>query len=104
MLGEYPELTARGIPLIGTENYGGLTAGGVIFIGATAVETFRVFDKETGEKLPFGGNGRPSTYAVNGRQFVVISAGEVRVAARAAELWWRLRCRIENGRRSRNAR
>ena len=82
VLGEYPELTARGIPPTGTENYGGplVTAGGIIFIGATADETFRAFDKETGEiiwtaKLPFGGNASPSTYMVNGQQFVVISAG-----------------------------
>lgn len=81
-LGEYPELTARGIPPTGTENYGGplVTAGGLIFIGATADETFRVFDKETGKelwkaKLPFSGNASPSTYMVNGRQYVVISAG-----------------------------
>ena len=81
-LGEYPELTARGIPPTGTENYGGpvVTAGGLIFIGATADETFRAFDKDTGEVLwkaglPFGGNATPSTYAANGRQFVVISAG-----------------------------
>jgi quinoprotein glucose dehydrogenase len=81
-LGEYPELTARGIPPTGTENYGGpvVTAGGLIFIGATADETFRAFDKETGKilwqtKLPFGGNATPSTYMVNGRQYVVISAG-----------------------------
>jgi quinoprotein glucose dehydrogenase len=82
VLGEYPELTARGIPPTGTDNYGGpvVTAGGLIFIGATADETFRVFDKETGKilwqtKLPFGGNATPSTYMVNGRQYVVISAG-----------------------------
>ena len=82
VLGEYPELTARGIPPTGTENYGGpmVTAGGLIFIGATADETFRAFDKETGKllwkmKLPFGGNATPSTYMVNGRQYVVISAG-----------------------------
>jgi quinoprotein glucose dehydrogenase len=82
VLGEYPELTARGIPPTGTENYGGplVTAGGLIFIGATADETFRVFDKKTGEvlwktKLPFGGNASPSTYIVKGRQYVVISAG-----------------------------
>ncbi len=82
ILGEYPELTAKGIPPTGTENYGGpvVTAGGLIFIGATADETFRVFDKETGKilwqtKLPFGGNATPSTYMVNGKQYVVISAG-----------------------------
>ncbi len=81
-LGEYPELTARGIPPTGTENYGGplVTAGGLLFIGATADETFRAFDKETGKilwkaKLPFGGNATPSTYRVKGTQYVVISAG-----------------------------
>jgi len=81
-LGEYRELTARGIPPTGTENYGGpiVTAGGLIFIGASADETFRAFDKETGKilwqsRLPFGGNATPSTYMVNGRQYVVISCG-----------------------------
>ena len=82
VLGEYPELTARGIPPTGTENYGGplATAGGLIFIGATADETFRAFDQQTGEllwkgSLPFGGNASPSTYMVGGKQYVVISAG-----------------------------
>ncbi len=81
-LGEYPELTARGIPPTGTENYGGpvVTAGGLIFIGATADETFRAFDKKTGAllwkaSLPFSGAATPSTYMAGGRQFVVISAG-----------------------------
>jgi quinoprotein glucose dehydrogenase len=81
-LGEYPQLKARGLPPTGTENYGGpvVTAGGLIFIGASADETFRAFDKQTGAilwqtKLPFGGNASPSTYMINGRQFVVISAG-----------------------------
>ncbi|MEM7384268.1 MAG: PQQ-binding-like beta-propeller repeat protein [Verrucomicrobiota bacterium] len=82
VLGEYPELTARGIPPTGTENYGGplVTGGGLLFIGATADETFRAFDKETGKllwkaPLPFGGNATPSTYTAGGRQFIVISAG-----------------------------
>ena len=81
-LGEYPELTKRGIPPTGTENYGGpvVTATGLIFIGATADETIRAFDKETGQilweaKLPFGGNATPSVYMAGGRQYVVISAG-----------------------------
>ena len=35
-LGEFPELTKRGIAPTGTENYGGpaVTAGGLVFIGA----------------------------------------------------------------------
>jgi quinoprotein glucose dehydrogenase len=81
-LGEYRELTARGIPPTGTENYGGpvVTAGGILFIAASADETIRAFDKATGKilwqaPLPFSGNATPSTYMMNGRQFVVISAG-----------------------------
>jgi len=81
-LGEYPELTARGIAPTGTENYGGpvVTASGLLFIGASADETIRAFDKETGRilwqaKLPFSGNATPSTYMANGKQYVVISAG-----------------------------
>ena len=81
-LGEYRELTARGIPPTGTENYGGpvVTAGGLIFIAATADETIRAFDKDTGAilwqaRLPFSGNATPSVYMANGRQFFVISAG-----------------------------
>jgi quinoprotein glucose dehydrogenase len=82
-LGEYPELAARGQGNTGTENYGGpiVTAGGLVFIGATNFDKkFRAFDKSTGQllweaTLPFAGNATPATYAVNGRQFVVIAAG-----------------------------
>ncbi|MCB1123310.1 MAG: PQQ-binding-like beta-propeller repeat protein, partial [Verrucomicrobiae bacterium] len=84
-LGEFKELTERGIPITGTENYGGpvVTAGGLIFIGATADGKFRVFDKETGEilkelDLPFDGNATPSTYLANGKQYVVISCGNAK--------------------------
>ena len=81
-LGEFEELTQRGIPKTGTENYGGpvATGGGLIFIGATKDEYFRAFDKNTGEelwqyKLPSGGYATPSVYEVDGRQFVVIACG-----------------------------
>ena len=50
-LGEYPELAAKGITNTGSENYGGpvVTAGGLIFIGATCYDKkFRAFDKKTG--------------------------------------------------------
>jgi quinoprotein glucose dehydrogenase len=80
--GEYPELTAKGIPQTGTENFGGtiVTAGGLVFIGGTKDEKFHAFDKATGKllwefKLPFGGYATPSTYRVNGRQYIVIAAG-----------------------------
>ncbi|SEL69858.1 outer membrane protein assembly factor BamB family protein [Parapedobacter koreensis] len=81
-LGEFPELKAKGIPPTGTENHGGpiVTAGGLLFIGATQDELFRAFDKRTGEvlwayQLPAGGFATPATYEVSGRQYVVIAAG-----------------------------
>jgi quinoprotein glucose dehydrogenase len=81
-LGEYQELTERGIPQTGTENYGGpvVTAGGLLFIGATRDEKFRAFSTDTGEvlweaDLPAGGYATPATYEVGGRQYVVIAAG-----------------------------
>ncbi|MEW4487509.1 pyrroloquinoline quinone-dependent dehydrogenase [Thalassoglobus sp. JC818] len=81
-LGEYAELTERGIPQTGTETFGGtiVTDGGLVFIGGTKDEKFRAFDKSTGKvlwehQLPAGGYATPSTYEVNGRQYVVIAAG-----------------------------
>jgi quinoprotein glucose dehydrogenase len=82
-LGEYPELVAKGMRDTGSDNYGGplVTAGGLLFIAATNFDRkFRAFDKLTGEllweiTLPFAGNATPSTYTLNGRQFVVIACG-----------------------------
>ena len=52
-LGEYPELTAQGVPKTGTENYGGpvVTAGGLVFIAATRDGKFRAFSKSNGKLL-----------------------------------------------------
>ncbi len=81
-LGEYPQLVAKGIRNTGAKSFGGpiLTAGGLIFIAATPDEKIRAFDKYTGKvlwefKLPAGGYATPSTYEINGKQFVVIAAG-----------------------------
>jgi len=81
-LGEFSELTKRGIPPTGTQNMGGCvaTAGGLVFIGAAKDEKFRAFDKVTGEilweyQLPAGGYATPAVYAVDGKQYVVIAAG-----------------------------
>jgi len=80
-LGEYKELTKQGIPPTGTLNIGGtiVTKGGLVFIGGSKDEKFRAFDKATGEilweyQLPAGGYATPSTYSIDGRQFVVIAA------------------------------
>ena len=82
-LGEFPELAVKGMKNTGTENYGGpiVTAGGLVFIGATSFDKkFRAFDKSSGAllwetTLPFAGNATPITYAISGRQYVVIAAG-----------------------------
>jgi len=81
--GEIPELAAKGMRNTGTENYGGpvVTAGGLLFIGATDYDRkFHAYDKATGKllwetTLPAGGNATPATYEIDGRQFVVIAAG-----------------------------
>ncbi|HVN82434.1 MAG TPA: PQQ-binding-like beta-propeller repeat protein [Terriglobia bacterium] len=81
--GEYPELAEKGWHDTGSENYGGplVTAGGLLFIGATDRDRkFHAYDKASGKLLwesllPAGGNATPATYEVGGRQYVVIAAG-----------------------------
>jgi quinoprotein glucose dehydrogenase len=80
-LGEYPELTRQGTPITGTENYGGaiVTAGGLLFCSGTRDAKIRAFDKDTGKELwagmlPWVGSAPPTTYTINGRQFVVVAS------------------------------
>lgn len=93
-LGEFPELTARGIAPTGTENYGGpvVTAGGVLFIAATKDEMFRVFESKTGRllwqiRLPAGGYATPATYAVKGQQYVVIACGGGKMGTQSGDAY-----------------
>ena len=81
-LGEYPALVKKGIRQTGSLNFGGAvaTAGGIIFIAATADEKIRAFEKHSGKvlwehQLPAGGYATPSVYMVAGRQYVAIAAG-----------------------------
>jgi quinoprotein glucose dehydrogenase len=67
---------------LGTPNLGGpvVTAGGLVFIGATMDNYLRAFNLENGEemwkgRLPAGGQATPMTYEWEGRQYVVIFAG-----------------------------
>jgi quinoprotein glucose dehydrogenase len=66
-------MVAHGGPLV--------TAGGVVFHGATADNFIRAYDINTGEvlwqtELPAGGQATPSTYmGSDGKQYVVIAAG-----------------------------
>jgi quinoprotein glucose dehydrogenase len=82
-LGQVPELaTAPGSEGWGSPNMGGsiVTAGDLVFIGATMDDYLRAFDLTTGTelwkgKLPAGGQATPMTYEAGGRQYLVISAG-----------------------------
>jgi quinoprotein glucose dehydrogenase len=69
---------------LGSPNLGGsiVTAGGVVFIGATTDNEVRAFDAHTGEELwshhlDHTANATPMSYRLrqDGRQFVVIAAG-----------------------------
>ena len=82
VVGEFPELTARGIPKTGTPIHGGAiaTGGGIVFLGGTFDKKFRAFDSDTGKvlwehQLNAGGFATPCTYEAQGRQYVVIAAG-----------------------------
>ena len=82
-LGTIEHMSPVPIPLKwGSPNAGGpiITAGGLVFIGATADHRLRAFDIDTGEELwsvetPSASHATPMTYAAQGRQFVVIASG-----------------------------
>src|SRR5205085_10422005 len=77
VLGVVDALLARGLPPTGSPNIGGslVTAGGLLFIGATNDSRFRAFDKNTGKelwvtKLPASAHAAPMTFrGKSGRQF-----------------------------------
>jgi quinoprotein glucose dehydrogenase len=87
--GEVASLAAKGISNTGTENYGGpvVTASGLLFIAATKDEKFRVYNKKTGKllletTLPAAGFATPSTYEVDGKQYVVIACGGTKLGTK----------------------
>ncbi|MFL5584120.1 MAG: PQQ-binding-like beta-propeller repeat protein [Gemmatimonadaceae bacterium] len=91
-LGEHEALKAKGIPVTGTEQYGGpiVTAGGLVFIAATQDAKFRAFDKSTGKllwetTLPAAGYATPTTYSVRGKQYVVIAAGGGKLGTKSGD-------------------
>ena len=90
-LGEYKELTKRGIAPTGTYNRGGniATKGGVLFASGTLDNTFRAFEAATGKvlwetALKGGGFSTPSTYEAGGKQYVTISVSPSRSATEGA--------------------
>ena len=85
-LGEYKELTAKGIARTGTATNSGApvsTGGGVVFIGGTADGQFRGFDAMTGRELwaaspGFDVGGAAVVYkGANGRQYVAIAGPKI---------------------------
>lgn len=83
-LGRIPQLALIGNKAAeyGSINLGGsmATGGGLVFIAAGMDDKLRAFDAETGKviwegQIPASAQAAPMTYAVNGKQFVVICAG-----------------------------
>lgn len=90
--GEYPELTAKGIPQTGAESYGGpvITASGLLFIAGTKDGKFRAYNKKNGEllwetQLPAAAFATPSTYEVNGKQYIVVACGGTKLGAEGGD-------------------
>ncbi len=84
VLGVVDALVEKNLPPTGTSNLGGsmVTAGGLLFIGATNDSRFRAFDKDTGKelwtiRLPASAHATPMTFVSqkNKKQYVVIAAG-----------------------------
>src|SRR5437879_5237850 len=84
VLGRIEALEAIGVRDTGTVNLGGsiVTAGGIVFIGATNDSRFRGFDAQTGDllwtaRLEANAHATPMTYKgkKTGKQFVVVAAG-----------------------------
>lgn len=91
-LGNIDTLDIPGHPVTGTENYGGpvVTAGGLVFIAATADSKIRAFDKDTGQQLweaplPAAGFATPATYSVDGIQYVVIACGGGKLGTKSGD-------------------
>ena len=79
--GEYEELTKKGIPLTGTENYSGVTGteAGLILATGTLDKKFRILDARNGKelwsyKMPFIGSSPPVTYQIDGEQYILINS------------------------------
>lgn len=93
-LGSFPALAERGVPATGTELYGGpiVTRGGLVFIAASQDARFRAFDTRTGRllwevTLPAPGYATPCTYAVSGKQYVVIAAGGGKLGSSSSDTY-----------------
>lgn len=90
-LGDYEVYKGRGL---GAENYGGpvVTAGGLLFIGATPDSKLRAFNKYTGKllweyDLPASAFATPAMYELDGRQYLVIACGGGKLGTRSGDAY-----------------
>ncbi|MGL4630481.1 MAG: PQQ-binding-like beta-propeller repeat protein [Leadbetterella sp.] len=81
-LGNEPLLESQGIKGTGSENYGGpiITKSGLLIIAGTKDAKLRIFEAKTAKllyeySLPAAAFATPSTYSVNGKQYIVIACG-----------------------------
>ena len=79
--GEYKELTKKGLPLTGTENFGGATAtsGDIVIATGTLDKKIYIFNAINGDiiydfELPYIGSAPPTTYMSNGEQYILVHA------------------------------
>jgi quinoprotein glucose dehydrogenase len=86
--GETPALKDTAMQQTGSESYGGpvVTQSGLLFIAGTKDAKFRAYNKRTGDlvwetKLPAAAFATPSTYAVKGKQYVVVACGGTKLGA-----------------------
>ncbi|MBS1529126.1 MAG: PQQ-binding-like beta-propeller repeat protein [Bacteroidetes bacterium] len=91
-LGNYDKMNPDKANPTGTENYGGpaVTAGGVLFIGASQDGKMRAFNKRTGKllweyKLPAPGFATPAVYEANGREYLVIACGGGKLGTKSGD-------------------
>jgi quinoprotein glucose dehydrogenase len=94
-LGEYPELTAKGVPKTGTQVMGGptSTSTGLVFVSGTRDATIGAYDADNGAELwshalPFQGSAPPIIYQTHGREYVVLAAtGNGRLGGVTGDAW-----------------
>lgn len=80
--GDTPSLKAKGFPQTGSENYGGplVTKSELLIIAAAKDGFLRIYNKRNGQllweySLPAASFATPSTYMVNGKQYIALACG-----------------------------
>jgi quinoprotein glucose dehydrogenase len=93
--GEYPELTAKGIPKTGTPIMGGpaVTASGLVFLSGSQDPAIGAYDADNGAELwsaqlPDIGSAPPIIYQCRGHEYVALAAcGGGKVGGATGDAW-----------------